>query len=100
MDGAVANHRDMQAVLIEYDRVRGYDHRQRLAHFVLTHASGEGVLRMTQQQIARHLGTTREVIARLVQELVARGLIRSQRGSIGIRDLAGLRAVSGLNTPR
>jgi DNA-binding IscR family transcriptional regulator len=39
------------------------------------------------------LGTTREVIARLMQELVARNLVSSQRGLIGIRDLAGLRRI-------
>jgi CRP/FNR family transcriptional regulator len=48
---------------------------------------------MTQQQIAQHLGTTREVVARLMQEFVQRGLVSSQRGLIGIQDLAGLRKV-------
>ena len=69
------------------------NHRQRLAQFILTHASAEGLLRMTQQQVAGHLGTTREVIARLMQDLVSRGLVSSQRGLIGIRDRLGLRRV-------
>src|SRR5262249_11691262 len=71
-------------------QVHASNHRQRLAHFVLTRASAEGQLRMTQQQIAGHLGTTREVIARLMQDFVRRGVLRSRRGLIGIQDAAGL----------
>jgi CRP/FNR family transcriptional regulator len=48
---------------------------------------------MTQQQIARHLGTTREVIARLVAEFVDKGWLRTQRGGLNIVDLFGLRNV-------
>jgi CRP/FNR family transcriptional regulator len=75
------------------EQVHAGNHRQRLAQFILTHASAEGLLRMTQQQVAGHLGTTREVIARLMQDLVSRGLVSSQRGLIGIRDRLGLRRV-------
>jgi DNA-binding transcriptional regulator LsrR (DeoR family) len=35
----------------------------------LERTGADSVLRMTQQQIARHLGTTREVIARLISGL-------------------------------
>jgi CRP/FNR family transcriptional regulator len=78
-------------LMAELEQVHGSNHRQRLIHFVLTHASADGSLRMTQQQIAHHLGTTREVIARLLGELVARGFIGTQRGQLNIRDLFGLR---------
>ena len=88
-------------LMAELEQVHASNHRQRLAQFILTHASAEGLLRMTQQQIARHLGTTREVIARLMQELVARGLVKSQRGLIGIRDRVGLcRIVAPIGMPR
>ncbi len=36
---------------------------------------------MTPQQIAFHLGTTREVVARLMRELVAAGLVETARGT-------------------
>jgi len=75
------------------EQVHAGTQRQRLAQFILTHASAGGQLRMTQQQVARHLGTTREVVARLIQDLVALGLVKSQRGLIGIRDRAGLSRV-------
>ena len=48
---------------------------------------------MTQQQLAHHLGTTREVVARLMGEFVADELLRTQRGLISIRDLFRLRRV-------
>jgi CRP/FNR family transcriptional regulator, anaerobic regulatory protein len=59
--------------------------------YLLLHASSEGELKITQQQLAGHLGTTREVVARLMQGLVADGYVKSQRGRITIRDLFGLR---------
>jgi CRP/FNR family transcriptional regulator len=86
-------------LMAELEQVHGSNHRQRLAQFILTHASSEGVLRMTQQQLARHLGTTREVIARLMQELVASRLLRSQRGLISIHDLVGLRRMVAPGAP-
>jgi CRP/FNR family transcriptional regulator len=80
-------------LMAKLEQVHASNHRQRLAQFILAHASAEGILCMTQQQIAQHLGTTREVIARLMQDFVARGLLKSRRGSIGIgiQDLIGLR---------
>lgn len=78
-------------LMAELDAVHSCNHKQRLAHYILMRASSEGVLKTTQQQLAGHLGTTREVVARLMQGLVAEGFVRSQRGSITIKDLFGLR---------
>jgi CRP/FNR family transcriptional regulator, anaerobic regulatory protein len=75
----------------ELERVHAGNHRQRLVQFILMHASGDGVVRMTQQQIAQHQGTTREVIARLIKEFVDKGFVRTQRGSLTVLDLFGLR---------
>ena len=77
--------------LLLYDGVCGLC--DRLVQFVLLHANGDGVLRMTQQQIARHLGTTREVIARLIGEFVGKGWLKTQRGALSIVDLFALRGV-------
>jgi CRP/FNR family transcriptional regulator len=54
---------------------------------------------MTQQHIARHLGTTREVIARLLRELVAHGCIRTLRGAIAVIDPFRLRRMVAPNLP-
>jgi len=79
----------------ELEAVHTSGHRQRLVQFILLHANADGVLRMTQQQIARHLGTSREVIARLIGDFVDKGWIRTQRGGVRISDLFGLRGGYG-----
>jgi len=80
-------------LMAELEQIHASNHRERLAQFMVLHASGDGVLRMTQQQIARHLGTTREVIARLLRDFVNQGMVESQRGAIVIRNLFDLRRV-------
>ena len=80
-------------LMAELDQVHFTGHAQRLAQFILLRAASDGSLHMTQQQVAHHLGTTREVVARLLQGFVARGLVRTRRGSIDIRDLFALRRV-------
>jgi CRP/FNR family transcriptional regulator, anaerobic regulatory protein len=78
-------------LMAELEAIHSCNHKQRLAHYLLLHASSEGVVKTTQQQLAGHLGTTREVVARLMQGLVADGFVKSQRGRITIKDLFGLR---------
>ena len=80
-------------LMAELEQLHASNHKQRLVQFILLHANSDGVLQMTQQHIARHLGTTREVIARIMQEFVGRRLVVSRRGSITVRDLFGLRRV-------
>jgi len=80
-------------LMAQLDLVHSSNHRQRLAQFILLHAAADGSLHMTQQQLARHLGTTREVVARQMGEFVAARLLETQRGLICIRDLFGLRRV-------
>jgi CRP/FNR family transcriptional regulator len=80
-------------LMAELDQVHSSNHRQRLAQFILLHSTADGSLHMTQQQLARHLGTTREVVARLMGEFVAAGLLETQRGLISICNLFGLRRV-------
>jgi len=46
-----------------------------------------------QQELAYHLGTTREVVARLMGELVLKGLIKTGRKEITIINTKGLAAL-------
>lgn len=80
-------------LMAELEQVHSSHHRERLAQFILMHATADGTLHMTQQQLAHHLGTTREVVARLIGEFVAAELLYTQRGMVGIRDLFALRRV-------
>lgn len=82
-------------LITELEQLHASSHKQRLAQFILLHATTDGCLLVTQQQLARHLGTTREVIARLMQDFVAQEYVQTQRGQIRIRDLFGLRRVLG-----
>lgn len=77
-------------LMAELEEVHACTLIQRLANLLLLHASAAGEVRMTQQQLADHLGTTREVIARLMRELVGLGHVATSRGRIAIADAAGL----------
>jgi CRP/FNR family transcriptional regulator, anaerobic regulatory protein len=86
-------------LMAELDGMHASGVKQRLAQFVLTHANSDGRLFMTQQQLGRHLGTTREVVARVMQELVAAGFVHTGRGQIRISDLFGLRRIVAPDAP-
>jgi cAMP-binding proteins - catabolite gene activator and regulatory subunit of cAMP-dependent protein kinases len=77
-------------LMAELEQVHSYKLDQRLANLLLLHASATGELRMTQQQMAQHLGTTREVVARSMGELSALGLVETRRGRTLVKDAAGL----------
>lgn len=77
----------------ELEQIHSCNLDQRLAHFLLGNASVEGVVAMTQQALAGHLGTTREVIARLMQGFSAQGLVSTRRGAVLIVDAARLAAL-------
>ena len=56
----------------------------RLASFLLDQARVQNPMRFTHQQVASELGTSREVISRLLEDFAERGLIRSSRGEIEV----------------
>jgi CRP/FNR family transcriptional regulator len=66
------------------EQIQGLNLEQRLASLILSHSSSDGRLRMTQQQMAQHLGTSREVIARFIAKFASRGWVRTQRGLLDI----------------
>jgi CRP/FNR family transcriptional regulator len=73
-------------LMSELEQVHFSKLEHRLADFILIRASSEGLLRMTQQEIASHLGTTREYVARIIQAFVKKNLIETQRGLTKIKD--------------
>jgi CRP/FNR family transcriptional regulator len=59
----------------------------RVAALLLQRANHQpALLRITHQQIADELGSAREVISRVLEDLRARGLLRLARGSIEVVD--------------
>ncbi len=71
-------------LMAELEEIHSCTLDQRLASFLLTRASGEGIVALTQQDIADHMGTTREVVARIMSRLAARGAIDTRRGEVTI----------------
>lgn len=74
----------------ELEQIHACTLDQRLANFLLSNASEQGRVEMTQQELAGHLGTSREVIARLMQGFTAQGLVATRRGAVTITDAQGL----------
>jgi CRP/FNR family cyclic AMP-dependent transcriptional regulator len=73
--------------------------RTRLARFLLAYASAElGEVadgtqpprRWTQEEIAAHIGTVRDVVGRALRTFADEGLIRRERGRLVVTDRAGL----------
>jgi CRP/FNR family transcriptional regulator len=62
----------------------------RLASFLLARSQLQNPIRITHAEIASELGSSREVISRLLEDLSARGLIRPGRGEIEVLDVEGL----------
>lgn len=81
-------------LMAELDDVHSHKLERRLANFLLLHASTGGIVRMTQQEIASHLGTTREVIARLLRQLASEGDITTQRNQVTIVSSDSLAALT------
>ena len=78
--------------LIEEVAFRRMD--ERLADYLGQQALERGMLlQATHQQIAADLGTSREVVSRMLKDFQLRGMLELGRGRIELRDLDGLRQI-------
>lgn len=70
--------------------------RTRLARFLLarTDHSAYPVKQWTQEEIAAHIGTVRDVVGRSLRSFAKEGLIRRQRGRLAITDREGLERIA------
>ncbi len=59
---------------------------RRVASLLLSHAKKQNPLRITHQEIASELGSSREVISRLLEDFVSDGSIRAGRGTVEVLD--------------
>ena len=66
---------------------------RRLAGFLLNEAERihSDTIRMTHEQIARHISSAREAVARMLKSFSEAGLVELKRGAITLRDINGLR---------
>jgi CRP/FNR family transcriptional regulator len=69
---------------------------ERLAIFLLEESrlAGSETLSLTHEQIARHLGTAREVVTRVLKHMASDGLLEVLRGGIKIKDKSALRRLA------
>jgi CRP/FNR family transcriptional regulator len=66
----------------------------RLASFLLERSRLQNPLRITHQEIAAELGSSREVISRILEDFASRGLIRTGRGTVEILDPEALQTLA------
>ncbi len=69
---------------------------KRLAIFLLDESgrSIDGEIRATHEQIAKYVGSAREVVSRMLKSFESQGLLEVARGSIKVRDRDGLRKLT------
>ncbi len=66
---------------------------QRVAAFLLRRSANGQLLEASHEQIAHHLGSSREVVSRVLRNLASRGAIHLSRRSIEIADDGKLRGM-------
>jgi CRP/FNR family transcriptional regulator len=66
----------------------------RVAAFLLRRSKGATEISITQDQIARHLATSREVVSRVLRGLVARRLVATTQRRITLLDPGALKALA------
>lgn len=67
---------------------------RRVASLLLNQARVQNPMRVTHQEIAAELGSSREVISRILEDFSREGLIESGRGAIEVLDFQGLESRS------
>jgi len=65
---------------------------RRVASFLLNQAQVQNPMRVTHQEIAAELGSSREVISRILEDFSKEGSIESSRGTIEVLDFEGLKS--------
>ena len=69
---------------------------RRVASFLLERSQLQNPIRTTHQEIANEIGSSREVISRLLEDFDQRDMVNLSRGEIKILDFEGLKAYSTL----
>jgi CRP/FNR family transcriptional regulator len=68
----------------------------RVASILLQRGRSQNPIHITHQEIAAELGSSREVISRILEGFVSEGMLRSTRGIVEILDLEKLQARSAM----
>lgn len=63
---------------------------ERLARWLLDEAASDGAVQTTHEKLAQHLGTAREVVSRMLENLRDDGLVQVERGLVRLVDRRAL----------
>lgn len=94
LEGAVASFSEVMWVM---QQILFFSMDKRLAIFLLDEASktGSDQIKLTHEQIARYMGSAREVVSRMLKYFATEGLLRASRSDgIILLDKARLRALT------
>jgi len=69
---------------------------RRVASFLLDRSQMQHPIRITHQEIANEIGSSREVISRLLEDFAQRELVSLSRGQIEVLDIEGLKTYLSL----
>jgi CRP/FNR family transcriptional regulator len=86
--------RRMTAVLALVDEVLFQRMDSRVASFLTDRSRAGNPIRVTHQEIAAELGSSREVISRILEGFAGAGVIRAARGQVEVVDQPSLVARS------
>lgn len=67
---------------------------RRVAALLSKRAESQNPIRITHQEIASELGSSREVISRLLEDFISAGIVQLGRGSIEVMDIEALKSRS------
>jgi len=84
----------MQSMMHLLERVAFQKVAARLASYLLDQADADGVLRITQAELATAIGTAREVVSRRLYLIGQRGHIAHERGLVRITNPEALRQMA------
>ncbi len=92
--GSISSNFSVAVLFLQDVLFRSID--QRLAHFLYTEAGerGSASLSLTHEQIARHIGSAREVVSRALKRFSDRGIVSLSRGCVTVLDKEALKRAS------
>ena len=86
----------LSSVMMIVDEIAFRRMDARVASLLLTRSRLGNPIRITHQEVAAELGSSREVISRLLEDFAERGVIRSGRGEVEILDFDFLESRSAV----
>jgi CRP/FNR family transcriptional regulator len=69
---------------------------KRVASFLLARSQVQNPVKITHQEIANEIGSSREVVSRLLEDFAEKQLILLSRGKIEVNNFGGLKSISSM----